>query len=116
TQFSSGCAEWRAGRWAAVRSGAGRSAHPGPLFRASAFAVAARASTAPASTTVVAARAVLARRPRRGVLRPLDQLLRRDEAPVLVLLHELQPDPSARLVDLLDDDVDDVAPLEHVLD
>src|SRR5579884_1295128 len=56
------------------------------------------------------------RRPRRGVLRTLDQLLRLDEAAVLVLGHELEPDPAAGLVDLLHDDVDDVAAADHVLD
>ena len=47
-----------------------------------------------------------ARLARRGVLRPLDQLLGRDEPAVLVLRDELEADPAALLVDLLDDDVE----------
>ena len=77
-------------------------------LRAGAFAVAARAAAAAAAaaTAAVAARPVLARLARRGVLRPLDELLRRDELAVLVLLDQLQADPSARLVDLLHEHVD----------
>src|SRR5204862_4309639 len=82
--------------------------------------VAARAATAATATATsaaaVAARAVLLRRPRRGVLRPLDQLLRLNEAAVLVLRDELEADPAAGLVHLLHDDVDDVAAAHHVLD
>src|SRR5947209_16718683 len=74
------------------------------------------ATATTAAATVVAARALLFRRPRRCVLRPLDQLLRLDEAVVLVLRDQLEADPAARLVHLLDDDVDDVAALHHVLD
>src|SRR5579862_53290 len=79
-------------------------------------AVAATAAASASAATVVATRAVLFRRPRRRILRPLDQLLRLDEAAVLVLRDELQPDAAARLVDLLDDDIDDVAALHDVLD
>src|SRR3954451_22870512 len=80
-------------------------------------ALAARSAPAAASTAaVVATRALLLRRPRRGILRPLDQLLRLDEASVLVLGDELETDPAAGLVDLLDDDVDDVAARHDVLD
>src|SRR5690348_18490613 len=79
--------------------------------------VAARATPAAATTaTAIAARPVLLRRPRRGILRPLDQLLRLDEIAVLVLRDEFEADPAASLVDLLDDDVDDVAAAHHVLD
>ena len=78
--------------------------------------LAARAAAAAAASTVAAARAILLRRPRRGVLRPLDQLLRLDERPVLVLRDQLQADPPAGLVDLLDDHVEHVAALDHVLD
>src|SRR5579864_7861694 len=75
-------------------------------------AAAAAASAAP----VIAARPLLLRRTGRRVLRPLDQLLRLDEAAVLVLRDQLQADPAARLVHLLDDHVDDVATLHDVLD
>src|SRR5690242_20793831 len=80
--------------------------------------VAARPAAAPAAATTaaIAARPVLLRRTRRRVLRALDQLLGLDEASVLVLRDELEPDPAARLVDLLHDDVDDVAAAHHVLD
>ena len=64
----------------------------------------------------VAARPLLALLTRRGVLRPLDELLGHDEPAVLVLRDELEPDASAVLVDLLDDDVDDVAAVHDVLD
>src|SRR5581483_6708148 len=82
---------------------------------------AARPAVAPAAAatptaTVVAARAIFFRRPRRGVLRPLDQLFRLDEAAVLVLRYQLHADPASCLVDLLDDDVDDVTALHDVLD
>src|SRR5438105_10740340 len=73
-------------------------------------------AAATAATAVVPARALLLRGPRRRVLRPLDQLLRLDEVPVLVLRDELEADPAASLVDLLHDDVDDVASRHHVLD
>ena len=43
---------------------------------------------------------------RRGVLRPLDQLLGPDRVAVLVLRDQLEADPAARLVDLLHDDVE----------
>src|SRR5581483_10236600 len=77
---------------------------------------AARPASAAAAAAVVAARPVLLRGPRRSVLRPLDQLLRLDETAVLVLRDELEADPAPGLVDLLDDDVDDVAAAHHVLD
>src|SRR5690348_5393797 len=64
----------------------------------------------------VAARALLLRRAGRGVLRALDQLLGLDERAVLVLGHELQPDPAALAVDLLDDHVEHVAAGHHILD
>ena len=78
--------------------------------------LAARAAAAAAASTVTAARAILLGRPRRGVLRPLDQLLRLDQRPVLVQGDQLQADPPAGLVDLLDDHVEHVAALDHVLD
>src|SRR5215213_7422502 len=79
--------------------------------------VAARAAVAAAAAAVaVAARPLLLRGPRRRVLRPLDQLLRLDEAAVLVLVDELEADPAACLVHLLHDHVDDVAAGHHVLD
>src|SRR5690242_16614730 len=78
--------------------------------------VAARAARTSAAATATAVTARLLRRTRRGVLRPLDQLLGLDEAAVLVLRDELQADPAAGLVDLLHDDVDDVAAAHHVLD
>src|SRR3954469_8122777 len=45
-----------------------------------------------ASAVAVAAGALLAGLARRGVLRPLDELLRGDHRLTLVLLHELEPD------------------------
>src|SRR5689334_12722625 len=81
------------------------------------FATRAATAAAPApAATIVAARAVLLRRPRRSVLRPLDQLLRLNQTAVLVLRDELEADAAPRLVDLLDDDVDDVTALHDVLD
>src|SRR5665213_4173949 len=71
------------------------------------------ASAAPATIAVTA---WLRRRTRRGVLRPLDELLRLDELAVLVLRDELEADAAARLVDFLHDDVDDVAACHDVLD
>src|SRR3954471_22435949 len=82
-------------------------------------ALAARAATAAAAAStaaVVAARTLLFRRTRRGILRPLDQLFRRDHPAVLVLVDQLQADAATSLVDLLDDDVDDVAAGHDVLD
>src|SRR5439155_16349971 len=79
-----------------------------------ASAAAASASAAPAVT--IATRALLARLARRRVLRTLDELLRRDDPAVLVLLHDLEPDAPARLVDLLHEHVEDVAALDDVLD
>src|SRR5690348_10196045 len=74
------------------------------------------ATAAAAAAAIVPPRALLFRRPRRCVLRPLDQLLRLDETAVLVLCDQLQADPAARLVHFLDDDVDDVASRHDVLD
>src|SRR5215468_1778999 len=71
--------------------------------------VAARAAPAAAtSAATITARPVLFRRTRRGILRPLDQLLRLDEIAVLVLRDQLETDPPAGLVDLLDDHVDHI--------
>ena len=56
------------------------------------------------------------RRPRRGVLRPLDELLGSDDLAVLVLRDELEADAAARLVDLLHEHVQHVAAGHHVLD
>src|ERR671930_615437 len=78
--------------------GGGQPDQGGPPPSRLATPAVAAASTAAA----VAARALFLALPRRGVLRPLDQLLRLDEQPVLVLRDQLQPDPAARLVDLLD--------------
>src|SRR5207302_4167750 len=75
------------------------------------------ATAASAATTVaVAAGPLLALLARRRVLRPLDQLLGLDERPVLVLGDQLEPDPAALLVDLLDDHVQHVAAGHDVLD
>src|SRR3954463_3028115 len=89
---------------------------PCPVFRCALLAIvralAARAATGAAATStaaVVAARAVLLRRPRRRILRPLDQLLRRDHPAVLVLVDQLETDADVSLVDVLDDDRDDIA-------
>src|SRR5438128_12398967 len=87
------------------------------LSRSAPLAVAAAASAAAAAAALaVTRRAVVLARAGRRVLGALDQLLRTDSAPVLVLLDELQPDPSTRLVDLLHDHVQDVTTLDHVLD
>src|ERR1035437_581736 len=77
---------------------------------------AAAIASAAAATNAITARALRGRRARRGVLRPLDELLRLDELAVLVLRDELEADPATRLVDLLHDDVDDVAAGHHILD
>src|ERR687892_652908 len=61
-------------------------------------------------------RTLLALLARRSFLRPLDELLRHDEAAVLVLGHELEANASPLLVHLLHDHVDDVAAPHHVLD
>src|SRR5262249_17260607 len=74
------------------------------------------ASAAAAAAAAVAARAIPRGRAGRSVLRPLDQLLGLEERAVLVLGDELQADPAAGLVDLLDDHVEHVASLDHVLD
>src|SRR5919202_4421974 len=74
------------------------------------------APAAASAAVAPAARALLLRRPRRGVLRPLDQLLRLDEAAVLVLRDELEADPATLLVDLLHEHVEHVAPGDDVLD
>src|SRR5439155_17973622 len=74
-------------------------------------------AVAAASAAVTAtARALFLALPRRGVLRPLDQLLRLDERAVLVLCDQLEADPAPRLVDLLHEHVEHVAALDHVLD
>src|SRR5436190_470132 len=104
-----------------LRSPGGRAAQGPPLLSAVAIPLSARAAAtaavaATSAAPVVAARPVLLRRTRRRVLRPLDQLLRLDEAAVLVLRDELEADAAARLVDLLHDHVDDVAPRHDVLD
>src|SRR5437762_4548268 len=104
-----------------LRSPGGRAAQGPPLLSAVAIPLPARAAaTAAVAATpaapVVAARPVLLRRTRRRVLRPLDQLLRLDEAAVLVLRDELEADPAARLVHFLDDHVEHVAARDHVLD
>src|SRR3954452_17242361 len=95
---------------------------PCPVFRCALLAIeralAARTATAAAAAStaaVVASRAVLLRGPRRRILRPLYQLLRRDHPAVLVLVDQLETDTAAGLVDLLDDDVDDVAAGHDVL-
>src|SRR3954454_575074 len=69
----------------------------------------ASAVAAAASAAVTAFAARLRRRTRRGVLRPLDELLGRDELAVLVLRDELEADAAPCLVDFLHDHVDDVA-------
>src|SRR3954447_2554479 len=86
------------------------------LFAPRAFTLTAGATTATAAGTVAPWAAVLAGLARRGVLRPLDELLGADQVLALVLLHELEPDPSACLVDLLDDHVENVAAGDHVFD
>src|SRR5207253_1692405 len=87
---------------------------PPTLFRPALLPLAAR--TAATAAAAVTTRPLLARLARRGILRPLDELLRRDEPAVLVLLDQLQADPATGLVDLLDEHVEDVAALDHVLD
>src|SRR5205814_3984799 len=74
------------------------------------------AAAAAAPVAVAATRPLLRPLARRCVLGPLDQLLRRDRAAVLVLLDQLQADPATRLVDLLHDHVQDVAAVDHILD
>src|SRR6188508_1567909 len=109
----------------AIRSPAIRSAcslastRVGAPARSTASAVAPAASTAAPAAAAPATLAVAARRPflalaRRCVLGALDQLLRLDEVAVLVLGDQLQADPAAVLVDLLDDHVEHVAALDHV--
>src|SRR4029450_7368694 len=71
---------------------------------------------AASAATVAAAWPVLFGRSRRGVLGALDQLFGLNERAVLVLGDQLQADPAAVLVDLLDDHVHDVAAGHHVLD
>src|SRR5262245_61199704 len=73
-------------------------------------------ASATASAAAVATGTILLRRTRRGVLRPLDELLGSDHRAVLVLRDELEADPATGLVDLLDDDIDDVAAAHHVFD
>src|SRR5207253_5286581 len=89
---------------------------PAAVARA-AITVAATAATASAAAiAVAAARPVIALLARRCVLRPLDQLLGRDDRSVLVLLDQLEADSAPLLVDLLHDDVERVAAVDHVLD
>src|SRR5437899_400918 len=111
-------------RSVAIRSACGlasaRTGAPGRSV-ASAVAPAAAASPAATATPAAAAAAVTARWPllalaRRRVLRPFDQLLRLDEVAVLVLGDQLEADPAAVLVDLLDEHVEHVAAPDHVLD
>src|SRR5215218_2389800 len=103
-----------------------RAAGPRPPAVATALPVAttAAAPAAPAATTTTAAAAALAvatrgtvlLRTRRSVLGALDQLLGLDEVAVLVLGDQLEADPAALLVHLLDDDVEHVSAPDHVLD
>src|SRR5438309_7273928 len=81
-----------------------------------ALAVAPAATAAATSFAVATPRTFLRTLARRCVLRPLDQLLRRHSAAVLVLLEQLQADAPASLVDLLHEHVEDVAAVDHVLD
>src|SRR5438094_1643756 len=74
------------------------------------------AAATAATVTIAAPRAVVPVLTRRCVLRPFDQLFGRDDGSVLVLGEQLQPDAPAILVDFLDDDVEDVAARDHVLD
>src|SRR6185295_6050044 len=73
-------------------------------------------AAATATASVVTTRTLFLRRPRRCILRPLDQLLRLHQRAVFVLRDQLQADPATRLVDLLHDDVEHVAACHHVLD
>src|SRR5688500_18987158 len=91
----------------------GRLSPPSGLLSASA---ATAAGPVASTTAAVAAWRALRALARRCVLRPLDQLLRLDERPVLVLGDELQANAATLLVDLLHDHVQDVAPVDHVLD
>ena len=78
-----------------------------------------RSCPSPLAAVAIATTAVVARRARltgRGVLRPLDQHVRHDEAAVLVLGHELEADATPLLVDLLHDDIDDVTTRHHIFD
>src|SRR5215475_4724251 len=110
-----------ASRSPAIRSACSlASTRSGAPDRSVASAVAPAASTA-APAAAPATLAVAARRPllalaRRCVLGALDQLLGLDEVAVLVLGDQLEADPAALLVDLLDDHVEHVAALDHVLD
>src|SRR5215468_7178118 len=83
---------------------------------AAAAAIPAAASAA-AAAALVAPWPLLALGPVRGCgLGALDQLLRLDEPAVLVLRDQLEADPAALLVDLLNDDVQDISAVDHVLD
>src|SRR5207245_9419072 len=62
------------------------------------------AATAASTPAAVTPRGALRPLAGRGVLCPLDQLLRLDDRAVLMLADELEPDPAAGLVDLLDED------------
>src|SRR5437763_100864 len=113
----------RTSRAVAIRSACGlasaRTGAPGRSVTSVAVASAAAPTAAAAAPTTAAA--VAARRPllalaRRCVLGPLDQLLRLNEVAVLVLGDQLEAEPAAILVDLLDEDVEHVAAPDHVLD
>src|SRR5207253_8885272 len=80
------------------------------------LAVPAPAAAATAAAALAVARALLLARARRCALGALDQLLGTDSRTVLVLLDQLQADPPTRLVNLLDEHVEDVPALDHVLD
>src|SRR4051812_28952815 len=86
------------------------------LVGARPLALAAGAAATAAATTVTAGTAILARLARRGILRPLDELLRRDHGVAFVLLDEVEADAPPRLVHFLHDHVQDVAAGDHVLD
>src|SRR5205809_908042 len=80
------------------------------------LAVAATSAAAAPAASAVTRRSLLGALAGRCVLRPLDQLFRADRVTILVLLDQLQADPSARLVDLLHEHVQDVPAVDHVLD
>src|SRR5688572_18595707 len=74
-----------------------------PAHLVTRLAARAAVSAARAAAAAIAARTFLALLARRRVLCPLDQLLGLDEAAVLVLRDQLEADPAAILVDLLDE-------------
>src|SRR5262249_668810 len=88
-----------------------------PLVLAPRASIAAATAAAPSTAAAIAVtRRTLLALPRRGVLRPLDQLLGLDEPAVLVLRDQLEADSPALLVHLLNDHVEHVAPADHILD